>query len=135
MMNKFRSWLVRFMAGRRGTDQLGVATYIAGLALYIITMLFGLGLLSFLPLAIWGYGIFRQMSRNLPARERENQWFLSKYLPLKKRASQARVRFKNRRIYKYYRCPKCRSWLKLPRHIGEKKVTCSACGYQFTKKA
>ncbi len=123
------------MAGRRGMDQLGAATYTAGLILYIITMLFRLGLLSFAPLALWGWGLFRSMSRNLPARERENQRFLAKYTPIKRKVSQARVRFKNRRIYKYYRCPNCRVWLRLPRHIGEKTVTCSNCHHTFTKRA
>ena len=35
----------------------------------------------------------------------------------------------------YYRCPQCRAWLRLPRNIGEKTVTCGKCGATFKKKA
>ena len=123
------------MAGRRGMDQLNVAIYILSFILYLVSVFTGLMLISLVSTGSWIYAIFRSMSRNLPAREKENQWFLSKYTPVRRKVSQARVRFKNRKIYKYYRCPNCRAWLKLPRHIGEKQVTCSACHHTFTKKA
>ncbi|MBR7041055.1 MAG: hypothetical protein IKI24_04350, partial [Clostridia bacterium] len=71
----------------------------------------------------------------LAAREKENRWFLGWFTPLRTKIKNAKVRFKNRHVYLYYRCPKCRAWLKLPRHIGEKTVTCSACGATFKKKA
>ena len=50
-------------------------------------------------------------------------------------ARQAHTRFKNRKVYLYYRCPQCRAWLRLPRNIGEKTVTCGKCGATFKKKA
>ncbi|MBR4234987.1 MAG: hypothetical protein IKR85_02865 [Clostridia bacterium] len=133
-MNGFRQFLARFMAGRRGMDELGGALYLLGLILWVISLFAG-GIFSVLPLVLWGYSIFRSLSRNINARARENEWFLAKFGPLRKKASQAYVRFKNRRIYLYYRCPQCKSWLKLPRNIGEKKVTCSHCGATFVKKA
>ncbi|MBO7384815.1 MAG: hypothetical protein J6U63_00570 [Clostridia bacterium] len=134
-MSKFKAWLYRFMAGRRGMDQFGMALYVTGLVLYILALFTRLGILNLLSLAMWIYAIYRAFSRNLARREKENRWFLAKYQPLKRRVSQAWVRFKNRKVYKYYRCPKCKSWLKLPRHVGEKTVTCGKCGATFTKKA
>ena len=134
-MSKFKAWLYRFMAGRRGMDQFGMALYVTGLVLYILALFTRLGILNLLSLAMWIYAIYRAFSRNLARREKENRWFLAKYQPLKRRISQAWVRFKNRKVYKYYRCPKCKSWLKLPRHVGEKTVTCGKCGATFTKKA
>ncbi|MBR5379104.1 MAG: hypothetical protein IK140_01070 [Clostridia bacterium] len=134
-MSKFKAWLYRFMAGRRGMDQFGMALYVTGLVLYILALFTRFGILNLLSLAMWIYAIYRAFSRNLVRREKENRWFLAKYQPLKRRVSQAWVRFKNRKVYKYYRCPKCKSWLKLPRHVGEKTVTCGKCGATFTKKA
>ena len=134
-MSKFKAWLYRFMAGRRGMDQFGMALYVTGLVLYILALFTRFGILNLLSLAMWIYAIYRAFSRNLARREKENRWFLAKYQPLKRRVSQAWVRFKNRKVYKYYRCPKCKSWLKLPRHVGEKTVTCGKCGATFTKKA
>ena len=31
----------------------------------------------------------------------------------------ARVRFQNRKQYRYFTCPKCHAWLRLPRNVGE----------------
>ena len=134
-MNNFKARLYRFMAGRRGMDQFSMALYVAGLVLYILALFTRIGLFNLLSLAAWIFAIYRAFSRNIARREKENRWFLSKYQPLKKRVSQAWVRFKNRKIYKYYRCPKCKSWLKLPRNVGEKTVTCGHCGATFIKKA
>ena len=134
-MSKFKAWLYRFMAGRRGMDQFGMALYVTGLVLYILALFTRLGILNLLSLAMWIYAIYRAFSRNLARREKENRWFLAKYQPLKRRVSQAWVRFKNRKVYKYYRCPKCKSWLKLPRHVGEKTVTCGKCHHAFRQKA
>ena len=49
--------------------------------------------------------------------------------------SQARVRFKNRKEYKYFRCPKCHAWLKLKRGSGEGTLTCGKCKHAFKAKA
>ena len=134
-MEKIKSWLLRFFYGRRGMDEMGIATYVTGLVLYFVSLFTRLGILYYLSLALWVYGIFRMLSKNLTKRAQENAWFLKWFTPIKKKFSQARVRFKNRKIYKYYRCPKCKSWLRLPRGIGEKTVTCGHCGASFQKKA
>ena len=49
--------------------------------------------------------------------------------------SQARVRFKNRKEYKYFRCPKCHAWLKLKRGSGEGTLTRGKCKHAFKAKA
>ena len=135
MMFRIRQALVRFFAGRRGMDQFGMALYAGGLVLYIVSIILRWGFLNLLSTVLWFYGIFRMLSRNIMKRERENQWFLTWFTPLQIKAKQAYTRFKNRKIYKYFRCPKCRSWIKLPRNIGEKTVTCGKCGHSFKKKA
>lgn len=134
-MGSFRNALIRFFSGRRGMDQLSVALLILSIVLSLIAPMAGLGILATLSTAAWVYALFRTLSRNIPAREKENQWFLSKYTPVASNVKQARVRFKNRKIYLYYRCPNCRAWLKLPRNIGEKTVTCGKCQATFRKKA
>ena len=134
-MYRIRQALLRFMMGRRGMDQLGVATYCTGLFMWVLELITGLSLFGLLSTALWIYGLFRMLSRNLFKREKENRWFLGWYNPLKIKFNQAQVRFKNRKVYKYFRCPKCKSWLKLPRNVGEKVVTCGKCGEKIHKKA
>jgi len=134
-MYRFRQALQRFFYGRRGMDQLGIAIYVGGLVLYIVSLIFQLGILNLVSTALWFYGIFRMFSRNITKRNQENVWFLNLYNPKKAAVRQAVNRFKNRRVYLYFRCPKCHSWLKLPRNIGEKTVTCGKCGEKIRKKA
>ena len=134
-MGSFRNALYRFFSGRRGMDQLSVALLIASILFSLFASFFRIAILNTLSMAAWVYALFRMLSKNIPAREKENSWFLSKYTPVASYAKQAKVRFKNRKIYLYYRCPNCRAWLKLPRNIGEKTVTCGKCQATFKKKA
>jgi len=134
-MGSFKNALYRFFYGRRGMDQLGFALLIASLVLSLLSSILRLGILSLLSMAAWIYALYRMLSKNISAREKENQWFLSKYTPVASSVKQARVRFKNRKIYLYYRCPNCKAWLRLPRNIGEKTVTCGKCQSTFKKKA
>lgn len=134
-MGSFGNALYRFFYGRRGMDQLGFALLIASLILSLLSSILRIGILSLLSMAAWIYALYRMLSKNISAREKENQWFLSKYTPVASSVKQARVRFKNRKIYLYYRCPNCKAWLRLPRNIGEKTVTCGKCQSTFKKKA
>lgn len=134
-MEKIKNALYRFMQGRRGADQLGAALVIFTVVLSLLGMILNSGLVSLLTMALWIFLLYRMLSRNIAAREKENRWFLSKYNPLMLSARQAVTRYKNRKVYLYYRCPQCKAWLKLPRNIGEKTVTCGKCGATFKKKA
>lgn len=134
-MGSFGNALYRFFYGRRGMDQLGFALLIASLVLSLLSSILRIGILSLASMAAWIYALYRMLSKNISAREKENQWFLSKYTPVASSVKQARVRFKNRKIYLYYRCPNCKAWLRLPRNIGEKTVTCGKCQSTFKKKA
>ena len=134
-MGSFRNALYRFFYGRRGMDQLSMALLIASLIASLLASMLGIALLSLASTGLWAYALFRMLSKNIAAREKENRWFLSKYSPVASSFKQAKVRFKNRKIYLYYRCPNCRAWLKLPRNIGEKTVTCGKCSATFKKKA
>ncbi|MBE5777863.1 MAG: hypothetical protein E7331_00870 [Clostridiales bacterium] len=93
-----------------------------------------------LVLTICGYAsyffcIFRMFSRNLPKRQEEERRFVSFWERLKTSWRQAVNRFKNRKQYKYFRCPCCKTRLRLPRGRGVVTVTCKCCHTSFTQKA
>ena len=98
-MGSFKNALYRFFYGRRGMDQLGFALLIASLVLSLLSSILRIGILSLVSMAAWIYALYRMLSKNISAREKENQWFLSKYTPVASSVKQARVRFKNRKIY------------------------------------
>ena len=142
---KIKQSLWNFMSGRNGADRLGLTLLWTGLILYILGTLIGtasgtfwllLGsLLNLAGFACYILCIFRMFSRNLPKRQAENRRFEASYARSKTQLRQAKKRFKNRKQYKYFRCPSCKAWLRLPRGKGVVTVTCSRCHTSFTQKS
>lgn len=131
MKNGFR----RFMQGRYGGDQLSRAQLIAGLVCYLLALISRVTLFSYIGLALYFWALFRMFSRNVEKRGEENRKYLALTGNVRTSFRQAKVRAQNSKQYKYFRCPKCHSYLKLPRGVGEVTVTCGKCKNQFRKKA
>jgi|GEM_PF-2349 len=68
--------LLQFLAGRRGWDQLSTFLMIISVILELAGSLIRIRYIYWIGLALFFYCIFRTMSRNIPARERENQAYL-----------------------------------------------------------
>ncbi len=76
-MNDFQYKLARFFYGRRGTDQLNLFLLLAGFLLQIVGRLFNISIVSWIGYFAIIWSMFRMLSKNIPAREAENQKFLS----------------------------------------------------------
>lgn len=135
MWQKIKDSFRSFMAGRYGGDQLSRVQVWTGFIIYMIAIFTGAGILGYLGLAVYVWAFFRIFSRNVEKRAAENRMYLEKTANVRRSVSQAMNRFKNRKQYKYFRCPQCKSYLKLPRNVGEVTVTCGKCRHQFRKKA
>lgn len=133
-----KAWFQRFMSGRYGYDQLNRFLCIFAMVCLLLG-LFANGLLNgalyYVGLAalLWSY--FRIFSRNVHKRYAENQ----KYLQLESRVkgwfAKKKQRFDQRRVYRYYRCPRCRQELRVPRGRGRISISCPKCGTSFIKKS
>ena len=76
---------------------------------------------------------FRAFSRNIPQREAENHALL-RWIEKRTRERAARKeRRANRREYKYFKCPGCGKWLRVPRGKGKIHINCR-CGYTLYRK-
>lgn len=127
-MNKLKYKLYYFMQGRRGMDYLGRFLMNTALLLLILTMFLGrfkgvAVFLNFITMAILLYANFRIFSRNLYKRELEN----SKYLAW-------REMIRQKKFFKYFKCPKCGQKMRAPKGKGRIKVTCHHCNTTFEKK-
>lgn len=127
--------LARFMNGRYGADQLSRTTMFASMALLVVSFFTGWGLAWYLSLAGYVWVLFRMFSRNLEKRARENEAYLARTDKWRTSARQARARFRNRKQYKYFKCPKCRVRMRLSRGAGDKDITCRSCGNTFHMRA
>ena len=78
---------------------------------------------------------FRMFSRNIQARYAENQKFLRWWGPVANRLRGARMRFADRKIHRYFKCPQCGQRLRVPRGRGKINITCPHCHTQFVRKS
>lgn len=135
ILEKLKAGLQKFMTGRRGPDELSMALLIAGLILSLLSGILRLNILYFLGLALYVFAIFRMLSRNLEKRYAENAAYLKLWQGASSNTKQFFNRMKNMKKYRYFKCPECKSRLRLPRGVGEVTVTCGKCRHAFKQKA
>lgn len=140
-----RERLVRFMAGRNGSDALAKVFLGVSVACLVITLFSKNPVLYLLALAALIYSYFRMMSRNIQKRYYENQKFLqwtagirSGWLRVKNKAAYQRSKAvydrEQRKIYKIFYCPSCKQKIRIPKGKGKICVTCPRCGMEFLKR-
>ena len=98
-----------FMVGRRGMDNFNVA-------LLIVCCV-------------------RCYSKNIAAREKENQKWLAASAKPKRWWNMLDTMYVNRKTTKYFRCKGCRQILSIPRGKGTMRIVCPKCKTEIMKKS
>ena len=128
------NWLRRMMYGRYGGDQLSwflLAVYV------VLTLLAGLphmGILSWLAMAVLLWGLYRTMSRQYDRRRAENARFLAAAGPAIRWYKMRRTIHRDKE-HRYFKCPNCGQYLRVPRGKGKITVNCRNCGVSFEEKS
>lgn len=136
MFRRFGESIRKFMYGRYGSDQLNIALLVLAIAISLINSLLAVlfrtsfvyirilnPILYLLMMALLGFGVFRMLSRNIYARQKENRLFRQLWTRVSDR--------KNR----YFRCPKCKQLVRVPRGRGKINITCPKCGERFLRNS
>ena len=113
----------RFMVGRNGVDTLAWTLCACGIILNLIGSISrqpAFTLLAYIPLIL---ALFRIFSRDTQRRYEENEKF-----------RQFLFRLKGRKDYCYFKCPACKTRVRVPRGKGKIKITCPSCRETFIKK-
>ena len=129
-----KKWLQNLMAGRNGSDALSFTLFMIYLGICMFAIFSGIQLLQIFALAIILYAFFRILSRNIPARQAENEAYL-RFLSRLSADSRARKARRQDKAHRYYRCKHCGAVLRVPRGIGKIEITCPKCGEKLTRKA
>ena len=128
--------LRQIFTGRQGMDELAKLLFWAAMALFVLAAFLGGAfgsLLSSFALLSLILAFARAFSRNLPMREAENLLLL-RWAEKKKHAWSAwKDRFHDRKEYKYFKCPACGKWLRVPRRKGKIHINCR-CGYTLYRR-
>ncbi len=123
---KMKMGLMRFMAGRYGTDKLNMAILGVGLAMTLAAMFIPFAIaklaLTLLAYICMGLAIYRSFSRQTYKRYDENRKFLLFFQKLKDRD------------HRYFDCPRCRQQVRVPKGKGKISITCPKCKEKFVKK-
>ncbi len=123
----------RFMQGRNGIDQLNSFLMIVCVICFIVNMFIGSIVLTFIAYGTWLFVIFRMFSKNIYARNRENDKYLNFFSPLS-RWLKLKLMSKQDPSNKYFSCPKCKQMVRVPKGHGTVVVTCPNCQNKFEKR-
>ena len=137
---RFTDRLARFFYGRNGPDQfsrfVSVAAAVCLFISFIISRISAAvgAAMWYLSLLGFAYSTFRMLSRSIERRRAEN----ARFLRLKERVVGSfllrRDKFRFRKDYRFFKCPSCRTVLRVPRGKGKIRITCHRCGELFIKK-
>lgn len=136
------NWLRNFMMGRYGPDSFSLFLIVISLVCTLVSSLFGgLWPLLFISYALWFWVIFRMLSRNIEGRAKENEKFMVFWNWMKEHTVGIRGwlttqanRFRDRRTHKYFRCPKCRQMVRVPKNKGKVRIICPKCKNEFIRQ-
>ncbi|MGN0681471.1 MAG: hypothetical protein ACI4LY_05630 [Candidatus Fimisoma sp.] len=128
-MGNFRYKFAQFMIGRNGFDALCRGLLMLSLVLIFADIIIPGNILRTIGLVLIIYAYFRAFSRNLNRRYSENTWYITCVeSPLRSYMN------RDRKNFRYFKCPGCGQVLRAPKGRGRIRVTCSRCHNVFEKK-
>ena len=133
-----RAWFTRLMAGRNGPDHLNRFLSVVFLILSVCSMFVRNPRIASafytLSMALFLYVMFRMFSRNIYRRQQENGAYLRERYKITSWWNGLRDRWAQRKDYKFYKCPSCRTRLRVPRGKGKLNIVCRKCGTSFQRR-
>ena len=129
--------LLQFMAGRNGNDAFNRFLLVLILVLMLLSLFLPSGLSRityFLTIVLLGYSYFRMFSRNIYKRQTENAWYWEKRSRVVSSVRLLKERWLQRKDYRFFSCPSCRTTLRGPKGKGQIKIVCRKCGSSFVRK-
>lgn len=126
------------MYGRCGTDQFSRFLLILTLTLIVLSWFFNgviQSIFSLLSIVSLVYCYYRILSKDIYKRQKENAWYLKKERAFFAWFRSLKDRWIQRKDYKFFRCPSCRTLLRVPKGKGKILLTCRKCGNRFERKS
>lgn len=136
-MSVINAFIKRLFAGKHGYDELNLFLLFVGVLFVIFSSIFraftpAVATFLFLGgLIILLWSVWRSFSKDHSQRSLENSYFVNGkfYSELKGMFN----RFRLRKDYRFYRCPGCREWLRIPNKMGTFEIKCPKCHSKFRK--
>ena len=130
-LSKITSKLQSFFYGRNGLDDLAKLSLISAIVVLLISGFIPIGIVKtvfyLISWALLIYGYFRILSKNIYKRVQENKKYLGEI-------KMTKTRWQQRKTHKFYRCPKCKTWLRVPKGRKKITITCVKCSTKFDRR-
>lgn len=135
-----RERINKIFYGRQGMDELSKALFWAGLAFLALSILCSgilnnvlSSLFNWFGLLMVVFCFIRALSRRLQQREAENSLFLAWRAKRKRSFEAFKERRRQSRDFRFYKCPGCGRFLRVPRGKGKIHISCK-CGYTLYRR-
>lgn len=127
--------LQNFMQGRYGRDELNRAITIAAIVCLILSIIRPLHFFVYIALAILIWSIFRSLSRNHAAREKELNAYLNIKNTVVSKFKLVKGMIRDRNTHIYAKCPNCKTYVRISKPPKGKRIriTCPKCRNSFEK--
>ena len=130
-LNRLIAKVRTFFYGRNGFDDLAKLSIISSIIVILICGFWPQGIvktiLKLISWALLGYGYFRILSKNIYKRVSENRKYLNAI-------KMTKTRWQQRKTHKFFQCPKCKTWLRVPKSRGKITITCVKCSTKFDRR-
>jgi len=121
-----------FLMNRYGMDTFNRALIIFYIIFLFLSLITRKDIFMYISLALAIYQVFRAFSKNFAARSKENQQFLKLWNPVKRKYYSIKKKLSDK-THRYYKCPKCKTEIRVPKNKGKIRITCPKCKDQFIK--
>ena len=132
-----KDWLRKLMLGttlgRYGQDNLNRMLSVLAMILMLLSMFTGLLILYVIAFSLLLLSFIRMFSKNTARRIQENNEYLKIQRRITGYLSDYKKQFDDRKTHCYYRCPSCRTRLRVPKGLGRIKISCTKCQMKFEK--
>lgn len=133
-MYRLREFLIRFMAGRYGSDNLNWLIFWLYLAMFVIYMFTKIVVFYYIGFILIILYLFRTLSRNIYGRQLENQKYLDLTKGIRSFCRRQKNKIRDRKTHVYKKCPGCKTFLRLPKRKGTHVAVCPKCHQEFEVK-
>lgn len=120
-----------WMYGRYGYDELSKFLSIAAIILILLSAF--IPLLNPIALFLLIWSMVRTYSRNIEKRRRERDIYLQRTGKIKQFFKLRKNMIRDRKTHKYYKCPGCKAYLRVPKGRGKIEISCPKCRNKITR--
>ena len=133
-----RNFFSRIFYGKNGIDALGILTWVATIALAIAVVFSHNVVVYVVFVALFALSVFRTLSKNIAARQKENRVFLNiinKFRFPSRGQKSVDAKLLDVTDYKLFTCPSCGQKVRIPKGHGKVEIVCPKCKNSFSGRS